>query len=86
MPTSVRLDPKTEMVIRRLARQTKRTKSEVMPKPSLAWRSKLVVHPGRGTPYETIEDLLGIASGEPRDPARRSDDTFREILTRQRAR
>ena len=31
MPTSVRLDPKTERLIERLARKKKQTKSEVNP-------------------------------------------------------
>jgi Arc/MetJ-type ribon-helix-helix transcriptional regulator len=84
MPTSVRLDPKTETVVRRLAQQTKRTKSEVIREAIARMAEQVGGQPGRGTPYAAIEDLLGIAGGGPRDLARRSDEAFRDLLVRRR--
>ena len=85
MPTSVRLDPRTEMVVRRLARQTKRTKSAVIREAIARMAEEVGSQPGRGTPYAAIEDLIGIAGGGPRDLARRSGEAFRDLLTRRQA-
>ena len=85
MPTSVRLDPRTEVAVRRLARQTKRTKSEVIREAIARMAEQAGSPPGRGSPYAEIEDLLGIARGGPRDLARRSDEAFRDMLARRRA-
>ncbi len=85
MPTSVRLDPKTEAVVRRLARQTSRTKSEVIREAIARMAEQTSGPPRRDSPYAAIEDLLGIASGGPRDVARRSDEAFRDMLGRRRA-
>jgi len=85
MPTSVRLDPKTEVVVRRLARQSKRTKSAVIREAITRMAEQAGGPPGRGSPYEAIEDLLGIAGGGPRDLARRSGEAFRDLLARRQA-
>jgi hypothetical protein len=85
VPTSVRLDPRTEAAVRRLARQTKRTKSEVIREAIARMVEQAGSPPGRGSPYAEIEDLLGVASGGPRDLARRSDEAFRDMLARRRA-
>lgn len=85
MPTSVRLDPKTETVVRRLARQTNQTKSEVIREAIVRMAEQVGSQPGRGTPYALMEDLLGIATGGPPNLARRSDEAFREMLARRRS-
>lgn len=85
MPTSVRLDPKIELVVRRLARQTKRTKSEVIREAIIRMAEQVGGQPGLGTPYVEIEDLLGIAGGGPPDLARRADEAFRDMLARRKS-
>jgi Ribbon-helix-helix protein, copG family len=83
MPTSVRLDPKTEAVVRRLARQKRRTKSEVI-REAIARMGEGVSTPQPDTPYALIEDLIGIAHGGPPDLARRADEAFKDLLVRGR--
>lgn len=85
MPTSVRLDRKTEAVVRRLARQTRRTKSEVI-REAIARMAEQVGGPPRGdSAYAAIEDLLGIAHGGPSDLARRADKAFLDLLVHRQA-
>ncbi len=83
MPTSVRLDSKTETVVRRLARQTRRTKSEVI-REAIARLAEEgnTARPSR--PYAAVEDLIGIAHGGPPDLARRADEAFKDLLVGKR--
>ncbi len=83
MPTSVRLDPKTEAVVRRLARQTRRTKSEVI-REAIARMAEEGDTPRPSSPYAAVEDLIGIAHGGPPDLARRADEAFQDLLVRKR--
>lgn len=83
MPTSVRLDPKTEAVVRRVSRQTRRTKSEVI-REAIARMAEGVNTPRPSAPYAAIEDLIGIAHGGPPDLARRADEAFKDLLVRRR--
>ncbi len=83
MPTSVRLDPKTEAVVRRLARQTRRTKSEVI-REAIARMAEEGNTPRPSSPYAAVEDLVGIARGGPPDLARRADEAFKDLLIRKR--
>jgi hypothetical protein len=80
MPTSVRLDSKTEAMVRRLAQRTHRTKSAVI-REALERLARdeqdFRTTPG---PYGSIADLIGIASGGPPDLARRSGQAFRQLL------
>ena len=80
MPTTVRLDPETESIIKRLARKTGRTKSQVI-------RDAIRVLAGSesptekvGGPYETIAHLIGCASGGPKDLSERTGEKFRKLL------
>ena len=67
MPVSVRLDPKTEELVARLARKKGRTKSEVIRQAIrvLAEGQDTGKKPSR--PYDAISHLIGCARGGPRD-------------------
>jgi predicted DNA-binding protein len=82
MPTSVRLDARTVAAVRRLARQTRRTKSEVI-REAIARMVEGVDGPPRSdSAYAAVEDLIGIARGGPPGLSRRADEAFRNLLLR----
>ena len=88
MPTSVRLDSKTETLLRRIATRTGRTKSEVLRDAIVGLAQAKDVAPGASL-LDSISDLVGIESGGPPDLARRSEseEVFRaRLLARRRAR
>ena len=80
MPTSVRLDNETEVLLQRLAHRSGRTKSDVLREAlhHLAAEQEKSALPNG--PYALISDLLGIAQGGPKDLARRHKRAFRERL------
>lgn len=85
MPTSVRLDSKTEGMVSRLARKTGLTKSEIIRK------AVGVYVAGRGQaevplpPYEAMAHLIGSVGGGPKDLSERTGERFRKLLlTRKR--
>jgi predicted DNA-binding protein len=84
MPTSVRLDPETEALLRRLARSSGRTKSEIIREAlhRMATGSAEAAEPE--SVYHTIEDLVGIADDGPEDLAEDHKRRFREKLARRR--
>jgi len=86
MPTSVRLDAKTESLVRRLAHTTGRTKSQVIRDAIV----KLAESEGRArpakTPYEAMKHMIGIAKGGPPDLSERTGEKFRQILLARRRR
>lgn len=78
VPTSVRLDPKTEAVLRRLSEQTGRTKSAIIREAIERLDRELG---GAGEPptlYDQIGDLVGAARGGEPDLAARSEEILRE--------
>jgi hypothetical protein len=77
MPTSVRLDAKTEAQLARLARQTGRTKSGIIREAIVRLTQS---GPAARSPYSMVADLIGIARGGPPDLGRRSSQAFKEIL------
>ena len=80
MPTTVRLDPETESLIKRLAKKTGRTKSQVIRDAIQALaRSEAASEPKEG-PYEAIAHLIGCASGGPKDLSERTGEKFRNLL------
>ncbi len=79
MPTSVRLDPRTEAVLRRMARRRGRTKSEILREAILRLAEREDIEPGESF-LDAVRDLVGIGSGGPPDLARRSEEIFRERL------
>lgn len=85
MPVSVRLDAKTEGMVKRLARQRRQTKSEVIREAikALAGNNKDgEARPLR--PYEAIAHLIGCARGGPRDLSERTGEKFRKLLVDRR--
>lgn len=85
MPTSVRLDPETEALLRRLAKSSRRTKSEVIRDAlrRMANSTREIAEPE--SVYEAIADLVGIADDGPEDLARQHKKRFREKLHRRRS-
>jgi predicted DNA-binding protein len=84
MPTSVRLDPETEALLRRLARARGRTKSEIIRDAlhRLATVPFDVAQPA--SLYLAVEDLVGIADDGPEDLAEQHKRRFRDKLHRRR--
>jgi predicted DNA-binding protein len=82
MPTSVRLDPETEALLRRLAHASGRTKSEIIREAlhRMAAGSTEAAEPE--SLYHAIEDLVGIADDGPEDLAEDHKRRFRERLGR----
>jgi predicted DNA-binding protein len=84
MPTSVRLDPETEALLKLLARRSGRTKSEVI-RDALHRMAENAREAGEPeSVYQTVEDLVGIAEDGPEDLARQHKKRFREKLDRRR--
>ena len=83
MPTSVRLDPETETLLKRLARSSGRTKSEVI-REALHRMSEEAQTAEPASLYHGIEDLVGIADMGPGDLARQHKKRFREKLEQRR--
>ena len=79
MPVSVRLDPKTEEIVTRLARKKGRTKSEVIRQ---AIRVLAEGQEGKkpSRPYDAISHLIGCARGGPRDLSEQTGQKFRHLL------
>jgi len=76
MPTSVRLDIKTQALVSRLAKRRGRTKSEII-REALVTLAQQEEKPGRPmTPYELMALHLGCASGGPSDLSERTGQRF----------
>lgn len=85
MPMSVRLDAETERLVSRLARERKRTKSEVVREAITTLARQEAEEKRSGSPYEAIAHLLGCADS---GGAGLSEETGRKFarLVRERAR
>jgi predicted DNA-binding protein len=86
LPTTVRLDARTEAALARLAKKTGRTKSQVIRDAieHMAHSDALVREPESA--YEAMQHVVGCADS---GGAQLSDDTgrkFRDLLTRRRGR
>jgi len=80
MPTSVRLDRKTEVLVNRLARKRGQTKSELIREAILALaRSEEDIRPQK-TAYEALAHLIGRVKGGPKDLSERTGEKFRALL------
>ena len=85
MTPSLRLDAETQTLIRRLARKTRRTRSEVI-REAIRRMAGQVQLPSSETVYDRVADLVGIARGGDRHHAARSEEVLRALFTRKRAR
>ena len=84
MPTSVRLDSKTESIVARLARKTGRTKSQIIRDAiSTLADTETSTRPDQ-TPYERIKHVIGIAGGGPPDLSIRTGEKFTRSLRARR--
>ena len=79
MPTSVRLDARTQALVARLARRTRRSKSEVI-RAALVRLAEDEARPAAASAYEGMKHLIGIASGGPPDLSVRTGEKFRQRL------
>jgi len=82
MPTSVRLDPETEALLRRLARASGQSKSWVV-REALAVYAGSAVH-GR-SPFELIAPFIGTGGTGLTDASERTGEAFAAIA-REKAR
>ena len=82
MPTSVRLDQKTEKILSRLAKQKSQTKSEVIREAIEALAERENKSSRQGGAYEVIWDLVGSVSGGPEDLSLETGQKFRDRLQR----
>lgn len=85
MPLSVRLDPKTESAVKRLARRRNQTRSAVVREALAAFERDQAALQPRTSPWGAIAHLIGVAdSGD----GRLSEDTGWRLGTmlRQKAR
>lgn len=81
MPTSVRLDRKTERLVERLAREKGRTKSEVI-RSAIVLAVEKELGEDKRTPYERSAHLIGCVSGGPPDLSVGTGARVREILSK----
>ena len=85
MPTSVRLDAKTQVLVARLARKTRRSKSEVI-RAAIARLAEDQAEPASASAYDGMKHLIGIATGGPSDLSVRTGEKFRQLLRARRRR
>ena len=81
MPTSVRLDTETETLLRRLARTSGRTKSDILREAVVRLAEEQAASSSADSPYTLIADLVGIAEGGPGDVARHHKQAVRDALS-----
>jgi predicted DNA-binding protein len=80
MPTSIRLDPQAERLLRRLARARRQTKSEVVRDAIRTLARELEGSDGPASVYDRVAHVIGIADS---GGAALSEDTgakFRALL------
>jgi hypothetical protein len=80
MPTTVRLDPKTEALLDRLVRKSGRTKSQIIREAIKTLANSERGGPGVERPYEAWAHVIGIASGGPPDLSERTGEKFTKLL------
>jgi Arc/MetJ-type ribon-helix-helix transcriptional regulator len=86
MPTSVRLDPETELLLKRLARHSGRSKSEVLRDAVHRMAERTAAELEGTSVYSLIPDLVGVANQGPANLARRHKEAYQEALARKHQR
>jgi Ribbon-helix-helix protein, copG family len=76
MPMSVRLDPETEALIRRIARQAGRSKSWVVREAVAGYAGAPVRH---RTPFEALESFIGTGGTGLTDLSERTGERFTDL-------
>ena len=85
MPTSIRLDPRAERLLKRLARQRSQNRSEVVRAAiQLLAETAEEAHAGSGraTVYDQMEHVLGIADSGGAALSTRTGEQFRQVLVK----
>lgn len=80
MPLTVRVDPKTERLIQRLARKRGRSKSDVIRDAIDVLVKREQEEEKTERPYEAARDLIGSVHGGPFDLSERTGDRLRRML------
>lgn len=86
MPLSVRVDRKTETLLKRLARQKNCTKSDVVREAIGALARHAEESEKAQRPWDTAEDLIGCVKDGPPDLSVKTGQGFRRILHEKRGR
>ncbi|MGH8248574.1 MAG: ribbon-helix-helix protein, CopG family [Gammaproteobacteria bacterium] len=81
MPTSVRLNPRTEALVRRLMAQRRQTKSELIRDALRALAES--ENRAEPTPYRLVEHLIGVADSGGLCLSERTGEKFRHLLSRE---
>ena len=76
----IRLDPKTERLLNRLARRKGRTKSVVIREALVALARAEGEAETPASPYEAIAHLIGCARGGPKDLSERTGEKLRKLF------
>ena len=80
MPLSVRLDPKTESVVKRPARRHKQTQSAVVREAITAYARDETAHPPEpSTPWEALRHPVGVADSEDGRLSQDTGERFRAL-------
>jgi Arc/MetJ-type ribon-helix-helix transcriptional regulator len=83
VPTSIRLDPSSEQIVRQVAHRTRRTKSEVI-RDAIRRLAEDTPTPTGGTVADLVADLVGTVRGGDRHYASRSEAVLRRMLALRR--
>lgn len=84
MALSVRLDPGTERLVEKLARQRGQTKSEVIRDALGRLAEQEKGADGGKRPYDLVAHLIGCVRGGPRDLSVRTGEKFARLLVNRR--
>ena len=76
----IRLDPKTERLLNRLAKRKGRTKSMIIREALVALARAEGEAETPASPYEAIAHLIGCARGGPKDLSERTGEKLRKLL------
>ncbi len=83
MPMSVRLDAETERLVNRLARERKRTKSEVVREAITTLALREAEEKGARSPYQAIAHLLGCADSGGQQLSEATGRKFASLVRKQ---
>lgn len=77
MPSSVHLDPETEIALEHLAQRKEQSRSEIVRQ-----AIKLLASQEGESPFDRVADLIGCVSGGPPDLSEETGKKFRQLLAR----
>jgi hypothetical protein len=80
MTTSVRMDPETERLLERLARERGSTKSQVVRDAVRLAAGRRRRRPRAESPYDSFRGVIGSVRGGPPDLSERTGKRFRQLL------